>query len=112
MMNWAAAEWVLNRVSPKRRFYALGDLIERAMTGLSHDHGFLLDPPKINSVSRALIREVALILDELKIPHPPLDPPHAPTDWHRFLPRLLAAARARKFEVAKQEWPLKESRTP
>ena len=105
----AYSTWYLCQpLRPSIRFQAMGDLIDRARVSfLANVDGRNVNEIRMGSSTRALVREMAHRLDDLKIPYPPLV--GGVNDarlrhWQEFFPRLLAASRAGKLRHARSIW--------
>ena len=94
---------------PSSRFQEMADLIDRARVAFGSDiDGKGANEIRMDSFTRAVVREMAHRLDDLKIPYPPLV--GSVNDnrlryWNIFFPRLLAASRAGKLKYARSLWP-------
>lgn len=105
----AYSSWNLCQpLRPSSRFQEMDDLIDRArLAFLSDVDRRNANEIRMESSTRAVVREMAHRLDDLKIPYPPMAGGISDVrlgHWQEFFPKLLAASRAGKLKHGRTIW--------
>lgn len=108
--TWQLTHSLIQSRRPSVRFTEISEIIQKSVDAVVADVGDTGEAKEeiaISTNTRAIVREMAHHLDDLKIPYPPLEAPTMKKRldyWRVFLPRLLAASRAGKINEARAIW--------